>query len=177
MATRKTPRAASKGRAKAPVRRPARPARKRPAKPAARRTAPAPRRKQRQDPETLRLRSYEPSLTVNDLAASMRFYTDVLGFIVSERWTEGDVLKGVMLKAGACTLGLSQDDWKKGRDREKGQGVRLWCVTVQDVDALAARIKKAGGVLADGPSDEPWGGRSLSVADPDGYKITIYREA
>ena len=51
---------------------------------------------------------------------------------------DGGVLRGVMLKAGACDLGLSQDDWAKGRDRKKGEGMRIWCQTAQDIDALAA---------------------------------------
>ena len=106
----------------------------------------------------------------------MRFYTDVLGFIVAERWTDAGVLRGVMLKAGVCELGLSQDDWAKGRDRKKGQGMRIWCKTEQDVDALAARIKAAGWRLTEEPRDQPWGARSLSVDDPDGFGLTIYWE-
>jgi lactoylglutathione lyase len=126
-------------------------------------------------PETLRLTSFEPSLTVNDIEQSSRFYVDVLGFIVGDRWTDGGVLRGVMLKAGASQLGLSQDDWAKGRDRRKGEGMRLWCRTAQDIDRLAARIKAAGGRLTEEPKDEPWGVRGLSVDDPDGYHLTIYR--
>ena len=112
---------------------------------------------------------------MNDLQASIRFYTDVLGFIVGERWEEGGKLLGVMLKAGACEFGLSQDDWAKGRDRKKGEGVRLWCDTAQDVDALATRIKAAGGRLTQEPSDE-MGSRSLWVDDPDGYHLSISRK-
>lgn len=128
------------------------------------------------DRETLRLRSLEPSFTVNDLERSLRFYTDVLGFIVKERWTDGGVLRGVMLQAGVCELGLSQDDWAKGRDRKKGEAVRIWCQTVQDIDTLAAQIKAREGRLTEEPKDEAWGGRSLSVDDPDGFHLTIYRE-
>ena len=137
--------------------------------------APAPERRRR-EPETLRLRSFEPSFTVGNLERSMRFYTDVLGFIVSKRWTDNGRLRGVMLKAGVCELGLSQDDWAKGRDRKKGEAVRIWCNTAQDIDALAARVKAAGGHLTEGPKDQSWGGRSFSVDDPDGFHLTIYRE-
>ena len=56
---------------------------------------------------------------------------------------------GVMLKAGTCRIGLGQDDWKKGRDRQKGDGFRLWCKTAQDIDALADRIRKSGGRLTE----------------------------
>src|SRR5258706_4970490 len=123
-----------------------------------------------QNPETLRLRSFEPSYTVDDLERSIRFYSDVLGFVVNERWTNDGVLKGVSLKAGVCELGLSQDDWAKGRDRKKGVGVRMWCTTGQDIDALAKRITAAGGRLSGEPKNEPWGVRSLSIEDPDGFQ-------
>ena len=137
----------------------------------ARNTA-APKHQQRQCLESLCLRAFTPSLTVNDLDKSVRFYTDVLGFIVGERWEEGGKLLGVMLKAGVCQIGLSQDDWAQGRDRKKGIGIRLYCDTAQDVDALAARIKGAGGRLTREPVDE-MGGRSLSVDDPDGYPLSF----
>jgi len=126
--------------------------------------------------ETLRLRAVEPIFTVSDINRSLRFYTDVLGFIVDERYTgNGGVLQGVMRKAGICRLGLSQDDWKKGRDRQRGVAVRIWCTTAQDIDTLAARITAAGGTLASGPQDESWGGRSVAVDDPDGFHLTIHR--
>jgi catechol 2,3-dioxygenase-like lactoylglutathione lyase family enzyme len=126
--------------------------------------------------ETLRLRSIEPLFTVSDLQKSLRFYTDVLGFIVSDRFTgENGVLQGVMLKAGVCEMGLSQDDWAKGRDRQRGAGVRVWCTTAQDIDALAARVKAAGHPLAEEPKVQAWGGRGFAVDDPDGFHLTIYR--
>ena len=143
-----------------------------------RKTAPARMKdRRRQNPETLRLRAFQPSFTVNDLDRSIKFYTGVLGFIVSQRWNDDKgVLRGVMLKAGASELGLAQDDWAKGRDRQKGVGVRLWCTTAQDIDALAGRIQAAGGRLTEGPMTQSWGGRSLSIDDPDGFHWTIYAE-
>ena len=133
--------------------------------------------KDRRTPETLRLKSFTPSLTVNDLGKSLGFYEGALGFIVGERWTDGDVLRGVMLKAGACELGLSQDDWKLGKDRKKGEGFRIWCDTAQDLDAIAARLRAAGFSLTEEPADHSaWGVRSFSVDDPDGFHITIARD-
>lgn len=147
------------------------------ARPKRRSSASARKRQQhRRKPETLRLRALEPTFTVNDLDRSVRFYTDVLGFIVGERMMDSGKLRGVMLKAGLCQLGLSQDDWAKGRDRKKGEGMRIWCNTVQDIDELAARINVAGGRMIVAPKDESWGGRSLTVDDPDGFRLTIYRQ-
>src|SRR6266436_6549366 len=87
------------------------------------------RERRRRERESLRLRSFEPTFTVNDIERSVRFYTEVLGFIVIEQMSDGAALQGVLLKAGTCKLGLSQDDWAKGRDRKKGEGVRIWCNT------------------------------------------------
>jgi len=112
-------------------------------------------------------------LTVNDIEKSLAWYRDVLGFSVGERWEDSGRLAGVELIAGQVRFILNQDDWKKGRDRAKGEGLRLWCETTQDVDRLAARVKEKGGAVVQEPSDAEWGGRVFAVADPDGFKISI----
>lgn len=134
---------------------------------------PARRHVRRREPETLRLRTVAPSLTVNDLAKSLDWYCDVLGFVVKERWEHEGQLAGVELTAGSVSLYIGQDDWKKGRDRVKGEGFRLYCTTTQDIDRLAQSIRDKGGRLLQEPHDEPWGGRAFAVSDPDGFKITI----
>jgi lactoylglutathione lyase len=134
---------------------------------------PAPKSK-RQQPETLRLRSISPTFTVNDVQRSLAWYRDGLGFFVSDRWEEGGRLKGVMLKAGNCHLGLSQDDFSKGRDRPKGVGFRIWCETFQDVDAIAKRLRAFGGKFVEEPGDR-WDTYSFTAEDPDGFKITVAR--
>jgi len=139
-------------------------------KPAARRK---PARPTRQQPESLRLRSAGPSFTVNDIEKSLVFYRDVLRFTVKERWENEGKLLGVELVAGNVSFWLGQDDWKKGHDRVKGQGFRMYCGTAQDIDALAERIKAAGVTLLEEPKDQPWGGRDFAVVDPDGFTITF----
>lgn len=126
----------------------------------------------RKQPESLRLRSVMPSYTVNDIEKSVAWYEQGLGFYVAERWEDDGRLKGVMLKAGSCELGLSQDDFAKGRERRKGEGFRIWCDTAQDVDAIAARLKKFGGSIIEGPGPR-WDAYSFTAQDPDGFKITI----
>jgi uncharacterized glyoxalase superfamily protein PhnB len=130
----------------------------------------------RREPQGLRLRSSGPSLTVSDIHDSVAWYRDVLGFTVGERWERNGQLAGAELVAGKVTFWLSQDDWQKGRDRVKGEGFRMHCATVQNVDRLAEGIKARGGTLLQEPRDEPWGGRDFAVADPDGFKITIATE-
>jgi lactoylglutathione lyase len=127
------------------------------------------------DEKTLRLTSVAPSLTVNDVHKSLAWYRDVLGFTPGERWENEGRLLGVEMNAGAVTFMIGQDDWKKGRDRIKGVGVRFYCNTDQDIDRLAERINANGGTLTQEPKDQ-WGSRELSIDDPDGYKISIAKE-
>lgn len=124
----------------------------------------------------LALRSASPSFTVNDLEKSLAWYRDVLGFGVEELWKndEGEVM-GASLKAGNVSFMIGQDDWKRGRDRKKGEGFRIYCETQKNVDDLAKRIESKGGRLDNGPTDQPWGVRDISLTDPDGFKITIAR--
>ena len=126
--------------------------------------------RRRNEPESLRVRMMSPAYTVDDLERSLKIYVDALGFTVKERWEEEGKLLGVLLVAGNVQIGLSQDDWSKGRDRKKGVGASLYLQTVQDLDALAARCR-AHGVEAYGPKTEPWGARVLHVVDPDGFKL------
>jgi uncharacterized glyoxalase superfamily protein PhnB len=124
----------------------------------------------------LKMASASPSFTVSDLEKSLAWYRDLLGFVVEERWEREGRLVGVQLRAGGVRFMLGQDDWKKGRDRKKGEGFRIYCMTTQDVDALATKIRAGGGRLDEEPHDQPWGTRDLSLTDPDGFKITIGAE-
>ena len=125
--------------------------------------------------ETLQVRSIVPSFTVDDLRKSITFY-EGLGFSVEERWEENGALQGVMLRAGDHRIGLSQDDWKKGRDRKKGVGMRVFIGTTQNVDEIAARAKRAGIKLDAEPHDTEWKSRAFEVTDPSGFLLTISTE-
>lgn len=127
----------------------------------------------RRQPETLRLRDVSPTFTATDLQRSIAFYRDVLGFVVSEEWRDNGVLQGCEMRAGNVLFMLMQDDFAKGRDRQKGVGTRLHVSTAQDIDRLAAEIKARGGILDQEPADMPWGQRVFMISDPDGFKLTI----
>jgi uncharacterized protein len=119
-----------------------------------------------------------PTLTVDDLQKSITFY-EALGFSIHERWEDKGTLLGVMMRAGTLQIGLNQDDWKKGRDRTKGIGVRVSFSTTSpaDVDEIAKRAKHAGITLKSEPRDTEWGSRAFEVTDPTGYLLTVYSKA
>jgi uncharacterized glyoxalase superfamily protein PhnB len=123
----------------------------------------------------LKAKTLSPGLTVNDLQRSIEFF-EALGFGVEERWEEKGTLLGAMMRAGEARIALNQDDWKKGRDRQKGVGLRIFIGTTQDINQLAARAKSAGLTLDQEPHDTPWGGRAFAVTEPSGFPLTISSE-
>ena len=125
--------------------------------------------------EARQISSIVPGLTVDDLQKSIGFY-EVLGFTIDERWEDNGKLLGVMMRAGKTEIGLNQDDWKKGRDRKKGVGMRLFISTTQNVDEVAARARRAGIQLASEPHDTEWKTRAFEVTDPTGFLLTVSSE-
>ena len=128
--------------------------------------------------EAVQISAIVPTLTVDDLQKSIAFY-EALGFAIDERWEEKGTLRGVMLRAGKIQIGLNQDDWKKGRDRQKGIGVRVSISTPTpgNVDEIAKRVRNAGITLKSEPQDTEWKSRAFEVIDPSGFVLTIFSEA
>jgi uncharacterized glyoxalase superfamily protein PhnB len=114
-----------------------------------------------------------PSMTVNDLQKSIRFYTEGLGFEIASKHEVDGVVRFVMLKAGAAEIGIGQDDFGKGKDRVKGIGSRIWINTQQDLAPIAASVKAAGFKLNSEPAPLEWGPMAFTVTDPDGFMISV----
>ena len=129
-------------------------------------------RKMADQQNSLQGKSVMPSLTVNNLQESEKFFS-ALGFEIEDRWEDKGVLLGLMLKAGNARLGLSQDDGKKGANRAKGVGMRLYIKADGDINAVAARAKAAGVALTKEPHDTEWGTRAFEVTEPSGFLLTI----
>lgn len=126
--------------------------------------------------EAVQISAIVPILTVDDLQKSIAFY-EALGFAIEERWEANETLLGVMLRADTIRIGLNQDDWKKGRDRTKGIGVRLSISTTREqVDEIAKRARNAGITLVSEPHDTEEQSRAFEVRDPSGFLLTIFSE-
>jgi uncharacterized glyoxalase superfamily protein PhnB len=126
--------------------------------------------------DSLHATALNASLTVKDLATSVAWYTDLLGFTIDQRYEREGKLMSVAVKAGDVRLLLNQDNGAKGWDRTKGEGFSLQIITGQNIDAIADRIKKGGGRLETEPADMPWGVRAFGLLDPDGFRFSISSE-
>ncbi len=115
------------------------------------------------------------SLTCKDLASSVPFYRDAIGFAVEQSFEHEGRMVAAVISAGDCRIVLNQDDGKLGWDRIKGQGFSLQInvASAADVDAAAERIRATGAKLLSEPTDRPWGARVFQCLDPDGYTVGV----
>jgi lactoylglutathione lyase len=111
-------------------------------------------------------------LFVDDLDASVAFYTGVLGFAVSRRSADY-----VSLRRGLVTLGLGPIA-KLGPTGHhvaaKGTGVEI-VLEVESVEELVALHDhcQARAVVADALRLRPWGLQDFRLVDPDGYYLRV----
>src|SRR4051812_19559677 len=78
----------------------------------------------RAQPESLRGRSLEISLTAHDLQKSLAWYCDVVGFTIDRQHERDGKVIAASLKAGAIRILITQDDGKRGADRTKAKASR-----------------------------------------------------
>jgi len=103
-------------------------------------------------------------LEVNNLEESLHFYTTMLGFEV-ERQDLGAEPPMATLRAGELRLKLAQHLETMLR---RGRGVNFF-LGVDDVDEYFGSLTDRG-VEVYPPSDEGWGGRFITLEDPDKYR-------
>ncbi|QOG21519.1 MULTISPECIES: bleomycin resistance protein [Bradyrhizobium] len=103
---------------------------------------------------------------VSDIAASLAYYRDVLGFEVTFEYGQPPSYAclcrdevGLHLLAAAATKRLP------------GHGGL--CVFVRDVDRIYAEVSGRGARLLNRPEDRDYGMRDFDVVDADGNQITF----
>jgi catechol 2,3-dioxygenase-like lactoylglutathione lyase family enzyme len=111
-----------------------------------------------------------PQLRTTDIAASIDFYTRVLGFAVEFNYE--DFYVG--LRAGEQLLHLKRVDEKDPSIAyvEHGGHLHLYLQT-EGVAAAAARLKSFGVPLVEDVHETPWGTREVVLHDDQGHTLYL----
>jgi len=113
-----------------------------------------------------------PFFRVSDMEASLRFYLDGLGFVMTKKWIDEGKLRWCWLEIGEAAIMLQEfrkerhDSWVP--DGKVGVGVSI-CFTCKDALAIYRDVVSRG--LA---ASRPFVGNGMwctSVSDPDGYRL------
>lgn len=125
---------------------------------------------------SIEVRGMSPLLEVFDMAASLAFYRDKLGFAVTGDSGRGDESGWVMLELGNATIMLNTayDDGERPEapDPARVAAHRDTCIyfACPDVDAAYEHLK-ANGIKSEPPAVAPYGMKQLYITDPDNYNI------
>jgi predicted enzyme related to lactoylglutathione lyase len=103
-------------------------------------------------------------LEVNNLEESLDFYEGVLGLEVESMNAAGDPPMAT-LRAGTLKISLVQQLETMLR---RGRGAHFF-IGVEDVDAFYEQLREKMPEVHP-PSDEGWGGRFVTLQDPDKYR-------
>lgn len=109
------------------------------------------------------------SVQVRDLEASKRYYTQVVGFEVTEGPPHAVIFRDEQGTVFAVRDPFPQTDVSK----DFGVGTALW-FAVADADAAHARMATSGAEVVSPPQPGPFG-RVFTVRDPDGYLLSFHQ--
>lgn len=114
-------------------------------------------------------------LNISDLAASKRFYGELLGLPLLHEMEEGHV--SVLAVGGDTALVLHHHPENAGvhPPGPEDPGATILSLMVSDLDGAVEELRASGVEVAAEPADQPWGMRTAAVLDPDGYWIALAR--
>ena len=104
-------------------------------------------------------------LEVNNLEESLAFYVELLGFEVSKHSPESEPPMAT-LQAGDLKISLAQH---LETMLKRGRGVSFF-IGVADVDDYYHQLRARDADVYP-PADEGWGGRFITLQDPDKYRL------
>jgi len=109
------------------------------------------------------------SLQVRDLEISKEFYTQKLGFELSEMKNPDAVI--FKFNKGDASFAI-RTPLENLDNKELGNGVSVWFAIDEKIENLQARFAENGIAILGAIMETPFG-KALHVKDPDGYKLTF----
>jgi catechol 2,3-dioxygenase-like lactoylglutathione lyase family enzyme len=113
-----------------------------------------------------------PQLRTTDLEASIRFYTEKLGFALAFRFR--DFYAGIRAGDRLFHLKLVDDPDPSIPVVRDGSHVHLFFEVADGVAAAAAELEREGVRIQSGPEETDWGGRQIVVEDDQGHTLVLY---
>lgn len=107
------------------------------------------------------MREIMPELPLDDVAAGIEHYRDVLGFSIN--YQQDDL--GVMYRDAVTLLLIARTP--------RHTGIGSAGLYVENVDTLHAELVAKGAYVQGPPISYPWGLRSFQVLDPEGNRISF----
>jgi catechol 2,3-dioxygenase-like lactoylglutathione lyase family enzyme len=121
-----------------------------------------------------------PQLTVSDVARSVAFYTEHLGFTIGQEDPPGEPDFVSLDREEASLFLVSQDSREEQYQiddlaaHKRGVGVKLF-LEVDSASLVCERLRSAGvPILRELARSEAEDYAEFAVVDPDGYEIGIY---
>jgi catechol 2,3-dioxygenase-like lactoylglutathione lyase family enzyme len=117
-----------------------------------------------------------PNLIVADVARSIAFYRDVLGFDVETTVPDEPPFVFAIVRSGRVEIFLNApgpafEEYPAFKDRPIGGTLTLF-IEVKDIQAVHAALKDRVTVVM--PLEKKWYGvTEFAFTDPDGYVITL----
>ena len=112
-------------------------------------------------------------LYVSDLPASIAFYRDVVGLPFT--FVDAGYAEFATQRMRFALYERRRAEWLIGAPVSPGPAAEVVFV-VDDVDAQARWLAESGVPVLSGPTDRPWGHRTVHVADPDGFIVEFAQE-
>ncbi|AWV98270.1 VOC family protein [Arcticibacterium luteifluviistationis] len=109
------------------------------------------------------------SLQVTDLEVSKAFYTEKLGFKVSEMKNPDAVV--FSFNKGEASFAIRKP-FGSLANKDLGVGVSTWFAIDEKIEELQASLQEKKVNILGEIMDTPFG-KALHILDPDGYKLTF----
>lgn len=116
----------------------------------------------------------QPVLPVSDLAASVRFYCEVIGLELDFVWGEPPNYGRVRHTGDGAAIYIHLAPVAAG---EAIAPAELRLHVGRDIDGLHAAYRARGAARLTSPTDQPWGLREFELRDPDGHLLIFGAES
>ena len=120
------------------------------------------------------MKSLIPGLAVRSVEQAIGFYEQALGFThdFSLPGPDGSAIHGSVTRGDASIM-FGTGPLPAGSVPGAGIVLYLNVADDEDIDVAFERAVAAGATVIEPPADQFWGDRNWTIADPDGYHLTI----